>query len=59
MTEYLACIGVGGPRCRDLLSELTKENLADDKYVYGTVKLIRVANVPVIGSRVSDTGKLN
>jgi len=32
--------------------------LADDKYVYGTVKLIRVANVPVIGSRVSDTGEL-
>jgi len=55
----LACIGVGGPNCRDLLSTLTKENLADDKYVYGTVKLIRVAGVPVVGCRVSDSGELS
>jgi len=58
VTEYLACIGVGGPNCRDLLARLTKEDVTDEKYIYGTVKLIRVANVPVVACRVSDTGEL-
>lgn len=57
VSEYLAVIGTGGPRARECLSELTKEDLSDEKYPYLAAKPLRIAGVPVIGCRISESGE--
>lgn len=58
VSEYLACLCAVGPTSRDVLSDLTRDKLSDDKFPHGTVRLIRLGNIPVIACRETTIGTI-
>ena len=57
-TSAYACIGVWGPRARDLLQPLTTEDVSNAAFPYLTAREITVAEVPVLATRVTYVGEL-
>lgn len=57
VTEYLACIAIVGPLTRQVIQQLTKEDMSDAKFPTGSSKLIRLASVPVIACHDTTTGR--
>jgi len=54
----LCCIGLWGPRARDLLSRVCKDDVTDVGLPYMTAKRIAVADVPALALRISYVGEL-
>ncbi len=52
------CIGLWGPRARDLLSRVSEDDLSDAAFPYLTAKRITIAEVPVLALRISYVGEL-
>jgi len=58
VTSAWACLGIWGPRSRDLLAELTPQSLANADFPYMSVRDITVGDVPVRALRVTYVGEL-
>ena len=58
VTSQWACIGLWGPRARDLLQPLTTQDLSNDAFPYMTVRDTTVGHVPVRALRVTYVGEL-
>ena len=58
VTSQWACLGIWGPRARDVLQALTPQSLANEDFPYMTVRLTTVAGVPVRALRVTYVGEL-
>ena len=58
VTDDLICLGVFGPNSRDLLSKITKENLSNENFKFGTSKNIEFGTVSVWVQRLSYVGEL-
>jgi 4-methylaminobutanoate oxidase (formaldehyde-forming) len=58
VTSQWACIGLWGPRSRDLLQPLTTQDLSNDAFPYMTVRDTTVGHVPVRALRVTYVGEL-
>ena len=58
MTSQWACIGLWGPRARDLLQPLTTQDLSNDAFPYMTLRETTVGHVPVRALRVTYVGEL-
>ena len=58
ITDDLICLGVFGPKSRDLLSKLTKEDLSNEHFKFGTSKNIKIGSVIVWIQRLSYVGEL-
>ena len=52
------CIGLWGPRARDLLSRVSDDDVTDDGFPYMTAKPITIAEVPSLALRISYVGEL-
>ena len=52
------CIGLWGPRARDLLSRVCDDDLSNDGFPYMTAKPITIAEVPALALRISYVGEL-
>ena len=52
------CIGLWGPRARDLLSRVCDDDLTDEGFPYMTAKPITIAEVPSLALRISYVGEL-
>ena len=52
------CIGLWGPRARDLLSRVCDDDVTDDGFPYMTAKPITIAEVPSLALRISYVGEL-
>ena len=57
-TSSLACLGVWGPRARDLLEPLTTTDLANESFPYMTAQEVAVGPVPCLAVRVTYVGEL-
>jgi 4-methylaminobutanoate oxidase (formaldehyde-forming) len=57
-TSARACFGLWGPRARDILAPLTKDDVSDAGLSYMTAREISVAEVPVLALRVTYVGEL-
>jgi glycine cleavage system T protein len=55
VTGSLACVGVWGPRARDVLAELTADDLS---FPYLTAAAVVIGNVPCLAVRVTYVGEL-
>ena len=51
------CIGLWGPRARDLLSRVCEDDLRDAGFPYMTVKPITIAELPALALRISYVGE--
>jgi len=58
VTSARACFGLWGPRARDILAPLTKDDVSDAGFPYLTAREITVAQVPVLALRVTYVGEL-
>jgi len=58
VTSSRACLGLWGPRARDILAELTKDDISNDAFPYLTAREISVGFVPVLALRVTYVGEL-
>jgi 4-methylaminobutanoate oxidase (formaldehyde-forming) len=58
VTSAWACLGIWGPRSRDVLDPLTPQSLANEDFPYMTLREITVGDVPVRALRVTYVGEL-
>ncbi|GAD93706.1 N,N-dimethylglycine oxidase, putative [Paecilomyces variotii No. 5] len=58
VTGGTCCIGLWGPRCRDVISAVSADNFSNEGLPYFAVKRATVAGVPVIIMRKSYVGEL-
>ncbi len=52
------CVGVWGPQARELVQELSPDDLSDEAFGFFKAKRIYVGEVPVVALRVSYVGEL-
>ncbi|KRT64673.1 MAG: glycine cleavage system protein T [Chloroflexi bacterium CSP1-4] len=58
VTSSRACLGIWGPRARDILAPLTRDDLSNEAFPYLTAREITLAHVPVLALRVTYVGEL-
>src|SRR5262249_13071290 len=58
VTSQWACVGIWGPRARDLLESLCPDPVGNEVFPYMSVRDITVGNVPVRALRVTYVGEL-
>ena len=58
VTSARACFGLWGPRARDILAALTRDDLSDAAFPYLTARAVAVGNVPALALRVTYVGEL-
>ena len=58
VTDDLACLGVAGPRSRDVLSKMTSSDLSDGSFPYLAFQKIEMSGLPIQASRFSSTGRM-
>jgi len=58
LTSSWCCIGVWGPRARDLLQPLTEEDLSREAFPYLSAQSVTVGGVPAYAIRISYVGEL-
>ena len=58
ISSGLCCIGLWGPRARDLLSRVCDDDVTNEGFPYMTAKQITIAEVPSLALRISYVGEL-
>lgn len=58
VSASLCCIGLWGPRARDLLSRVCEDDLSNDGFPYMNVRHITIGEVPALALRISYVGEL-
>ena len=58
VTDDLICLGIFGPKSRDLLSQITNESLSNENFKFGTSKNIKLGLMNVWVQRLSYVGEL-
>ena len=58
VTDELVCLGIFGPKSRDLLSKITDEDLTNKNFKFGTSKNIKLNSINVWAQRLSYVGEL-
>ena len=58
VTSAYATLALMGPRARDILARLTRADLANAAFPFGTAREIPVAGAPVIALRITYVGEL-
>jgi glycine cleavage system aminomethyltransferase T/glycine/D-amino acid oxidase-like deaminating enzyme len=58
ITGGTCCIGVWGPRARDLVSALSRDDFTGENFKYFRAKQVRIGGVPVTAMRLSYVGEL-
>ena len=57
-TSAVCCIGVWGPRARDLLQTITEDDVSNDAFPYMTSRQLHLGAIPVRALRISYVGEL-
>jgi heterotetrameric sarcosine oxidase gamma subunit len=58
LTSAYTTIGVWGPRARDVLAKLTRDDISHAGFPFGTCREIEVDSLQVLASRISYVGEL-
>ena len=58
ITDELVCLGIFGPKSRDLISKISKDNFSDEEFKFGTGKYINIGSKKVWAQRLSYVGEL-
>jgi 4-methylaminobutanoate oxidase (formaldehyde-forming) len=57
-TSSRVCYGLWGPRARDILASITRDDVSNEAFPYLAARLISVGSVPVLALRVTNVGEL-
>ena len=58
VTASMVCFGLWGPRARDILASVTRDDVSDAAFPYLSARPIAVGHVPVTALRVTYVGEL-
>ena len=58
VTDELMCLGIFGPKSRDLLSKITQDDLSNENFKFSTSKNIKLNSINVWAQRLSYVGEL-
>jgi 4-methylaminobutanoate oxidase (formaldehyde-forming) len=58
VTDDIICLGVFGPKSRDLLSKLINQDLSNENFKFGTSKNLKMGSINVWTQRLSYVGEL-
>ena len=58
VTSRLACLGIWGPKSREILQPLTTENFENDAFPYMRARNVAIGPVPCLALRVTYVGEL-
>lgn len=58
VTSSRACFGLWGPRARDILRKVTRDDVSNAAFPYLTAKPITIGNIPALALRVTYVGEL-
>lgn len=58
VTSANAVLSLMGPRARDILEKITRDDVSKDGFKFGTTKTIGIAGCPVLAMRVTYVGEL-
>jgi 4-methylaminobutanoate oxidase (formaldehyde-forming) len=58
ITSSRTCFGLWGPRARDILQKVTRDDVSNVAFPYMTAKQITVGNIPALALRVTYVGEL-
>ena len=58
VTDDLICLGIFGPKSRELLSKITNENLSNENFKFATSKNVRFGSIDIWAQRLSYVGEL-
>lgn len=58
VTSSYACIGLWGPKARQILQKVTPADVSNEAFPYMTARYITVGDVPVLAARVTYVGEL-
>lgn len=58
ITSARTCFGLWGPRARDILQSITRDDVSNTAFPYMTAKQITIGNVPTLALRVTYVGEL-
>ena len=58
LTSSYTTIGVWGPRARDIVSSLTRDDVSHEAFGFGTCREIELDSLTVLASRISYVGEL-
>jgi glycine cleavage system aminomethyltransferase T/glycine/D-amino acid oxidase-like deaminating enzyme len=58
ITSSRVCFGLWGPRARDILGSLTRDDLSNEGFPFLTAREISVGSVPLLALRVTFVGEL-
>jgi 4-methylaminobutanoate oxidase (formaldehyde-forming) len=58
ITAARVCFGLWGPRARDILAPLTRDDVSNDGFPFLTAREITVGSVPLLALRVTYVGEL-
>lgn len=58
ITSGRTCYGLWGPRARDILQKVTRDDVSNEAFPYMTARSITVGNVPALALRVTYVGEL-
>ena len=58
LTSYYTTLGIWGPRARDILSSITRDDVSHDEFKFGTCRTIEIGPLKVLASRISYVGDL-
>ncbi|MBF8283586.1 MAG: FAD-dependent oxidoreductase, partial [Anaerolineales bacterium] len=58
ITSARTCFGLWGPRARDILQKVTRDDVSNVAFPYMTAKQITIGNVPALALRVTYVGEL-
>jgi 4-methylaminobutanoate oxidase (formaldehyde-forming) len=57
ITSARACFGLWGPRAREILASVTKDDVSNEGFPYLTAREIAIGHVPVLALRVTYVGE--
>jgi dimethylglycine oxidase len=58
VTDRRFCLGLWGPRARDLLAAVTDADVSNEAFRYMTIRQLAIGEVPCIAQRISYVGEL-
>jgi 4-methylaminobutanoate oxidase (formaldehyde-forming) len=58
VTSKYACIGMWGPKSREILSKVAQADISNEGFRYMTARYLTIGSVPVLASRVTYVGEL-
>ncbi len=58
VTDEIACFGVFGPKSRELMSKISKNDFSNENFKFGTSKKIVISNIEIWAQRLSYVGEL-